>query len=62
MPTISLFYGIFIRMYYNDQAPPHFHSRYGESDATIDTETRQVVKGDLPARALKLVPRMGDHK
>jgi hypothetical protein len=25
MPTISAFYGILIRMFYNDHAPPHFH-------------------------------------
>jgi len=26
MPTISWFYGIAIRMFYNDHAPPHFHA------------------------------------
>ena len=30
MPTISLFYGISIRLFYNDHAPPHFHAVYGE--------------------------------
>ena len=55
MPTISMFYGIFIRMYFNDHAPPHFHARYGESEATIDIETRAVIEGELPGRALKLV-------
>jgi hypothetical protein len=28
MPEISRFYGIVIRMYHNDHAPPHFHAYY----------------------------------
>jgi hypothetical protein len=55
MPTISTFYGILIRMYYNDHAPPHFHARYGEFEATVEIETRAVLEGDLPSRALSLV-------
>ena len=30
MPTISMFYGILIRMYFNDHAPAHFHVQYAE--------------------------------
>jgi len=26
MPTISVFYGIVIQMFWNDHAPPHFHA------------------------------------
>lgn len=33
MPTISIFYGIAIRMYYQDHAPPHFHAVYAEQEA-----------------------------
>lgn len=55
MPTISIFYGIVIRMYYNDHPPPHFHARYGEFEATIDIESQQVLEGYLPGRALSLV-------
>ena len=28
MPIISQFYGIIIKMFYNDHAPPHFHAIY----------------------------------
>ena len=28
MPTICVFYGILIKMYWNDRAPPHFHVEY----------------------------------
>jgi hypothetical protein len=54
MPTISAFYGLVIRMFFNDHAPPHFHARYGEFEATIDIITLSVIKGELPRRALEL--------
>jgi hypothetical protein len=55
MPTISSFYGILIRMFFNDHAPPHFHARYGEFEATIDLGTLEIIKGRLPRRGLSLV-------
>ena len=55
MPTISAFYGILIRMYFNDHAPPHFHALYGEFQATISIQHLDVLEGELPARALTLV-------
>jgi hypothetical protein len=36
MPTISQFYGILIRMFFNEHSPPYFHAIYGDSQATID--------------------------
>ena len=33
MPEISRFFGIVIRMYFFDHDPPHFHAKYGESEA-----------------------------
>ena len=53
MPTISAFYGILIRMFFNDHPPPH--ARYGEFEATVDIATREVLEGQLPRRALNLV-------
>ena len=35
MPEISRFYGIVIRMYGLDHAPPHMHAVYGEQEALI---------------------------
>ena len=55
MPTVSAFYGILIRMFFNDHEPPHFHARYAEFEATIDITTLQVIEGTLPNRALYLV-------
>jgi hypothetical protein len=42
-------------MYFNDHAPPHFHARYGEFEATIDLATLGVIEGELPGRGLSLV-------
>jgi len=55
MPTISRFYGILIQMYFGDHAPPHFHALYAEFEALIAIETLEVIRGDLPARAMALV-------
>jgi hypothetical protein len=55
MPTISVFYGIMVRMFFRDHAPPHFHARYGEFEATIDIGTLNIIEGQLPRRALNLV-------
>ena len=55
MPTISVFFGIVIRMYYDDHAPPHFHAHYGEHSAQIVIDTLQILEGSLPKRVLALV-------
>jgi hypothetical protein len=38
MPTISMFYGIIIRMYcaHKEHAPSNFHAFYGDYKAVID--------------------------
>ena len=55
MPTISQFFGITIRLYYRDHAPPHFHAVYQEHEAKIDIEKLDIISGHLPRRALGLV-------
>jgi len=55
MPTISRFYGILIQMYFGDHVPPHFHALYAEFEVLIAIETLEVIRGDLPARAMALV-------
>ena len=55
MPTISMFYGIVIQMFWNDHAPPHFHALYAEYEALIDIRTLDVIEGEMPRRALALV-------
>ena len=55
MPTICIFYGIVIRMFFDDHGAPHFHAQYGEYKATIDIESLSLSEGRLPRRALELV-------
>jgi hypothetical protein len=54
MPVITSFYGIIIKMYFNDHLPPHFHAIYGEYNALFDLNTLEMLEGDLPNRARKL--------
>ena len=55
IPIISRFFGIIIRMFFNEHAPPHFHAEYGEYRATIDIRSLTVTDGKLPRRAAGLV-------
>ena len=56
MPTISMFFGIIVRMYFapGEHAPPHFHVYYNEFKATVDIRSCEVIDGDLPGRQRKL--------
>ena len=55
MPTISSFYGILVRMYYDEHGPPHFHVEYQDYSASIDIDSLEIRVGHLPRRALNLV-------
>ncbi|MBQ7732819.1 MAG: DUF4160 domain-containing protein [Synergistaceae bacterium] len=57
MPTISLFFGILIKMYWRDNDKhkmPHMHAFYGEYEAvfTLDGE---IIAGDFPQKQAVLV-------
>jgi hypothetical protein len=55
MPVITRFYGIVIKMYFNDHLPPHLHAIYGEYNGVFALDTLELIEGDLPQRAVKLV-------
>ena len=57
MPTISMFYGIIIRMYFapGEHPPPHFHVYYAEHKAIVDIGTCEISEGTLPRKQEKLV-------
>ena len=57
MPVLSRFYGIIIRMYFQqaEHNPPHIHALYGEDMAAIDIQTGEVLEGHLPPKALAMV-------
>lgn len=55
MPEISRFYGIVIRMYFEDHNPPHFHAEYQGMKAEYDIRTLDIINGKLPNRAHALI-------
>ncbi|MBE2240805.1 MAG: DUF4160 domain-containing protein [Caldilineaceae bacterium] len=54
MPEISRFYGIIIRMRYNDHPPPHFHACYGDQEVTVEIASGRV-SGTMSRPALNLI-------
>jgi hypothetical protein len=55
MPTVSTFRGIYIRIYYHDHSPPHFHALYQGMEAKIAIDTLDVIDGQLPPRIVRLI-------
>ena len=58
MPTISMFYGLIVRMYYFDNQQhktPHIHVHYQDDSTVIEIPTGKILEGSLPTRKLKLV-------
>jgi hypothetical protein len=62
MPIISSFYGIVIRMFFNDSEQhhtPHFHAKYGSYEASFDLDGNRIA-GDFPPRQSKYVIAWAD--
>ena len=58
MPTISMFYGIVVMMFFKDNKQhnlPHIHVRYQDKKAVIEIQNGTVLDGDFPGKQLKLV-------
>jgi hypothetical protein len=55
MPTISIFFGFVVQMYWRDHPPPHVHVLYQGFEALIAIENGDVVAGSLPPGALRIV-------
>ena len=57
MPVLAKFYGIVIRMYFlqSEHNPPHIHAIYNDNVALIEIATGNVLEGELPSKALKMV-------
>ena len=55
MPELSRFYGIIVYLFAKDHAPPHCHVKYGDDKALVSLETGELLEGNLPRRALRLV-------
>lgn len=55
MPEICRFFGIVIKMFYDDHTPPHFHVEYNEYKAVIDIQSLVMFGGYLPPRSFGMV-------
>jgi hypothetical protein len=55
MPEISRFFGLVVRMYYDEHAPPHLHAEYQGHKALLDFRGN-ILRGDLGSKtALRLL-------
>lgn len=57
MPELSRFYGIIIKMYFNDTSQhhkPHIHAFYGDYEAVIAIDG-QMLAGSMPTKQLKII-------
>ncbi len=53
MPTISMFYGVIIYMYFFDNRKhhsPHIHAHYGEYEAVVAIDDGEILTGDFPIK------------
>jgi hypothetical protein len=58
MPTLSMFYGIVIQMFWDDHPPPHFHAVYAGKEAVIEISTSLVLHSENVAPGFAVCPRM----
>lgn len=55
MPTISIFFGIVIKMFFDDHNPPHFHAEHQGEKAVFDFRGN-ILRGDITSRtAVRLI-------
>ena len=58
MPTISMFYGIIVRMFFMDSGQhslPHLHVEYQSKEAVVGLPDGELLDGDLPVKKLRLL-------
>lgn len=55
MPTISVFFGIIVRMFYNDHEPPHFHAEHQGLQGKFDFGGQMLVGAIESRTALRLI-------
>ena len=55
MPVICRFFGIVIRMHFDDHQPPHFHALYAGGEVVIEISPARVLAGSIHPRAIGLV-------
>ena len=60
VPEITRFYGIVIKIFFRgEHNPPHIHALYGEHNGLFEISNMEMIEGDLPGKAVKLVQEWG---
>ena len=57
MPTISMFFGIVVRMYCSpsEHNPPHIHAYYQEFKVVVDIKSCDITEGNFPTKQAKMI-------
>jgi len=55
VPTVSRFFGITIRMFFEDHSFPHFHARHADGEAKVRIDNLEVLSSSLRRRQLRMV-------
>jgi len=55
LPIISVFFGIVVRMFYQEHEPPHFHVEHQGQTGTFDFEGRLLVGSIRSRTAQRLI-------
>ncbi len=58
MPSISMFFGIVVYLYYLDNSQhhlPHIHAKYQDDEVIVSISDGEILDGKLPPNKLKLL-------
>lgn len=58
MPTISMFYGVIVRMFFMDTQQhhlPHVHVEYQGKEAVVSIPDGEIIEGMLPPKKLRML-------
>jgi hypothetical protein len=58
MPTISMFYGLIVCMYFIDNKQhkmPHIHVKYQEFEVIVNFLSGEILEGEIPQNKMKLL-------
>ncbi len=58
MPSISMFYGIIVYLYFKDNKQhnkPHIHVKYQEYEVVVSIPDGEILDGNIPNNKMKLL-------
>ena len=58
MPSLSMFYGVIVYMYYLDNKQhhvPHIHAKYQGDEVVVSVPSGEILEGSIPKTKMKLL-------